>query len=323
MAILGTRFDDFDVERGVLGDAELVAGPGRSQEQVLEVATGADVILAGAAPRFDADTLHRLGCPAIVRLGVGVDSVDLEAAERLDMWVSYVPDYGTEAVAVHTVTLTLAALRRLTAADRHIRTGSWGFGDLRPLHLPSALTAGIVGFGRIGRRVASMLAGVGFERFFISDPFLTQADVSGALPGVSASLCSFEDLLAGSDVVSLHAPPPADGHLLGARELASMREGSVLVNTARGALVDTAALVEALPTGRPAMAALDVFEREPPEMLELEPASEHLILTPHMSWYTEETEHELRRQGATEARRILEGEVPLHPVVTRRETKVQ
>lgn len=317
MAILGTRFDDFDVERGVLGNVELVAGPGRDQGEVLEVATGADVVLAGAAPRFDRDTLERLGCPAIVRLGVGVDSVHLDTARRLGMWVSYVPDYGTEAVALHAVTLILAALRRLPMADRHMRGGSWGFADLRPLHLPSALTVGVVGYGRIGRRVASMLRGVGFEQFLISDPFLAERDLD------SGRLCSLADLLVEADVVTLHAPPPAGGYLLGETELASMKEGSVLVNTARGASIDTSALMAALQKDRPAVAALDVFEQEPPEVGTFTVAAERLILTPHMSWYTEETEHELRRQGAAEARRILDGDTPLHPVVTPTEAAVQ
>jgi lactate dehydrogenase-like 2-hydroxyacid dehydrogenase len=159
VAILGTRFRDFDLEREVLGDVELVSGPGHTGENVIEIAAGADVILAGAAPQFDAATLEKLGCRAIVRLGVGVDGVDLERARSLGMWVVNVPDYGTEAVALHTVTLILASLRRLTTADRQLREGAWGVGNLRPLHSPSSLTVGILGFGRIGRRVALMLTG--------------------------------------------------------------------------------------------------------------------------------------------------------------------
>ncbi|HEX2152511.1 MAG TPA: C-terminal binding protein [Acidimicrobiia bacterium] len=314
VAILGTRFDDFDLERGVLGDVEVVFGPGRDRSEVVGVASGADVILAGAAPRFDAETLQELNCPAIVRLGVGVDSVDLEAARQRGMWVSYVPDYGTEAVALHAVTLILAAIRRLPMADRHIRTGAWGFAHLRPLHLPASLAVGVVGYGRIGRRVADMLAGVGFERFLVCDPLVEEV--------ASGTLCSLKELLSRADVVTLHAPPKVGGHLLGSSELEAMRPRSVLVNTARGALIDTPALVDALEKGRPAIAALDVFENEPPDIGMLEPVADRLILTPHMSWYTEETELELRRQGAEEARRILNGEPPLHPIVSPTEASV-
>lgn len=311
MAILGTRFDDFDLEREVLGDVELSVGAGRDRDEILEVALGADVILAGAAPRFDAETLDRLGCGAIVRLGVGVDSIDLEAARRLGMWVSHVPDYGTEAVALHAVTLALAAVRRLPMADRHIRGGSWGFSTLMPLHLPAALTVGVIGYGRIGRRVVEMLQGVGFSTFLIHDPFIGPESL---LPG--HRLCSLDETLAEADLLTLHAPPPDDGHLIGAAELATMREGSIVVNSARGRLIDTVALVAALQRGRPAVAALDVFEQEPPDMSSLQAAGDRLILTPHMSWYTEETAIELRREGAAEARRILSGEQPANPVVT-------
>lgn len=309
-AIIGTRFADYAVETGVLGDVDVVSGSGMTPEEILEVATGADVILAGAAPRFDAATLERLGCRAIVRLGVGVDGVDLEAARALGMWVVNVPDYGTDAVALHAVTLILASLRRVTTADRHLRSGSWGVAGLRPLHLPEVLTLGILGFGRIGRRVAEMAAGVGFGDFLISDPAITKEDI-----GDNSRLVPPEDLIAGSDVVTLHAPPPADGYLLGANELATMKEGSILVNTARGALIDTTALVTALGENRPGFAALDVFEDEPADPSVFEPVADRVTLTPHMSWYTEESELALRRQAAAEARRILDGEAPLHPVV--------
>ena len=316
VAIIGTRFPDFDLEREMLGDVELTYGPGRNRAEILAAATGADVILAGAAPVFDAATLEMLGCRAIVRLGVGVDGVDLDTARSLGMWVANVPDYGTDAVALHTVTLVLACLRRLTQADRQMRDGSWGVASLRPLHLPASLTVGVVGFGRIGRRVALMLKGVGFERFLVADPVIEPGDLKGALGDLDAHLVELPDLLGSADVVTLHAPPEAHGYLLGRDELRLMREGSVLVNSARGSLVDTVALVTALAEGRPAMAALDVFEREPPDVAVFEGVSDRVILTPHMSWYTEESELALRRQGAAEARRILQSQPPLNPVVT-------
>jgi D-3-phosphoglycerate dehydrogenase / 2-oxoglutarate reductase len=232
------------------------------------------------------------------------------------MWVSNVPDYGTDAVALHTVTLVLASIRRLTLADRRLRDGSWGVADLRPLHQPASLAVGVVGLGRIGRKVALMLLGVGFERFLVTDPIIEPTDLRGAVGEADARLVDLPELLGGADVVTLHAPPPANGQLLGEEQLGRMRVGSILVNTARGALIDTVALVSALAEGRPAMAALDVFEREPPDLAVFEPVSDRVILTPHMAWYTEESELALRRQAAAEARRILDSQPPLHPVVT-------
>lgn len=306
VAMLGTRFPDFDIERQVLGDVEIVSGPARTRREVLEVAAGADVILAGAAPRFDGPTLDGLACRGIVRLGVGVDSIDLDEARRRHLWVAHVPGYGTEAVALHTLALALAALRRLPMAERRLRDGAWGLGDLRPLHLPSSLVFGVVGYGRIGRRVAELATGLGFASVLAADPQVTHSQ--------EAELVGLEELLRRADVVCLHAPAPDGGHLLGGEELGLMRPGSVLVNTARGALVDTSALVAALQGGSPAVAALDVYEVEPVDPAIFDHVSDSVILTPHMAWYTEETETELRRQGAAEARRIIDGLCPLHPV---------
>jgi D-3-phosphoglycerate dehydrogenase / 2-oxoglutarate reductase len=310
VAILGTRYPDFSVEEGVLGplDVQIVSGAGASADEIADVAGNADVIIAGSGPRFDAPTLARLRCRGIVRNGVGVDTIDLEAARAAGIWVARVADYGTEAVALHAVTLALAGVRRLVEADRRVRSGEWGFAELRPLHLPSALVAGVVGFGRIGRRAAELLLALGFD-VVAHDP-IAAID----LPGVSGA--DLVELLAAADVVTLHAPPPADGSfLLGEGELAAMRPGSVLVNTARGSLLDERALVAGLARGRPATAALDVYAREPVHASAFAEVAEHVILTPHMAWYTEESEHDLRTKGAQEARRLLLGERPREVVV--------
>lgn len=316
VAILGTRYPDFSVEEEILAPlgATIVAGAGATSDEIVELAGDAAVILAGSGPRFDAATIGRLSCLGIVRNGVGVETVDLDAARAAGMWVARVADYGTEAVAFHAVTLALAGLRRLLEADRRVRAGGWGFAELRPLHLPSALTAGVVGFGRIGRRAAELLAGLGFQ-VVASDPFTT-VDA----PGVRD--VSFADLLATADVVSLHAPAPEDGSfLVGAAELASMRPGSVLVNTSRGALIDQSALVAALAEGRPGTAALDVFAREPVDASVFADVSKHVVLTPHMAWYTEESERDLRVKAAHEARRLLAGERPRDVVVEPEEAR--
>ncbi len=308
VAIVGTRYPDFGVEREALGDlgAEIVSGAGRTKEEILDVAADADVILAGAAPRFDAATIAGLRCKGIVRYGVGVDSIDLAAAAAAGISVANTPDYGTEAVAVHTLALVLAGIRRLPMAERRLRRGDWGFAELRPLRLPRSMTAGVVGFGRIGRRVGQLLAAVGFGRVLVNDPILDDERRQ-------AEVVPLETLLATADVVTLHLPGAGGEALLGRAELDLMLPGSVLVNTARGSLIDLDALEGALAAGRPAVAALDVYPEEPPPTERF--TSEQLILTPHMAWYTEETELEMRRQAAAEARRLLQGFPPTNPVV--------
>jgi D-3-phosphoglycerate dehydrogenase / 2-oxoglutarate reductase len=307
VAILGTRFADYSIEERILGPhgVRLEGGDGGSKSIVAQAAE-AIVVLAGSHARFDADVIQQLSCRGIVRYGVGVESIDLDAASRAGMWVAYVPDYGTDAVALHAVTLILAALRRLTSADAIVREGGWGFSDLAPLHIPQSLTVGILGFGRIGRRVAELLAPFGFS-LLVHDAYIDPAAVR---PGVVS--VSLDDLLSSSDVLTLHAPgSPEERPILGRAELATLKEGAVLVNTARGSLVDEAALIDGLARGTPAMAALDVFAVEPPGDRFAEVA-DRVILTPHMAWYTEESEFDLRTKAAHEALRILRGEMPLH-----------
>lgn len=311
VAILGTRYADFSIEEEVLAPlgVTFVSGDGGSAEAIWDAADGAAVVLAGSRPRFDARVLERLGCRGIVRYGVGTDSIDLEAARRRGIAVARVSDYGTEAVAFHAVSMAMAQLRRLGEADRAIRSGSWGFGELRPLHEPSRLTAGIVGYGRIGRRAATYLRGFGM-RVCAHDAFVPVPASHDVEP------MGLEELLRASDVVLLHAPGNADGTpLLDAAALEQMRPGSVLVNTARGSLVELPALVEGLRQGRPGRAALDVYPAEPPDLSSFGDVADRVLLTPHMAWYTEESETDLRRKAAAEAARMLRGEPLADPVV--------
>jgi D-3-phosphoglycerate dehydrogenase len=311
VAVLGTRYADLAIEEKVLEglDVELVLGDGGSAEDILAVAADAEVVLAGSRPRFDARVIEGLRCRGIVRYGIGVDSVDLDAARARGIAVARVSDYGTEAVALHAVATALALFRRLPEADRGLRAGAWGVADLRPLHLPSASTAGVVGYGRIGRQAATYLRGLGFT-VCAHDEY---ADVS---PEDGVAAVPLEKLLETSDVVTLHAPGDPSGRpLLGAAELGRMKPGSVLVNTARGSLVDLPALVDGLAAGRPAYAALDVYPAEPVDPAVFEPVAERVLLTPHMAWYTEESEADMRRKAAEEAARLLRGEPLREPVV--------
>jgi D-3-phosphoglycerate dehydrogenase len=314
VAVLGTRYADLAVEEEVLGPlgVRLVSGDGGSAAEVLEVARPAAVVLAGSRPRFDAAVIEALaagGCRGIVRYGIGTDSIDVAAADRAGLAVARVSDYGTEAVAFHAVSMVAALLRRLREADAAVRRGEWGVAGLRPLHLPSRLTAGVVGFGRIGRRTADGLRGLGFH-VVAHDEFAPVPAGAGVRP------VSLEQLLSRSDVVTLHVPGSPDGTpLLDAARFAAMRQGSALVNTSRGSLVDVPALVAALPTGRPAVAALDVYPQEPPDVSVFDPVADRVLLTPHMAWYTEESELDMRRKAAEEAARLLRGEPLREPVV--------
>ena len=311
VAVLGTRYQDFSVELEVLGPlgVELVSGDGGTAADILTVAAAAEVVLAGSRPRFDEHVLAGLSCRGIVRYGIGTDTIDLHAARRQGVAVARVSDYGTEAVAFHTVSMVTSLLRRLREADRAVRAGLWGVAALRPLHLPSRLTAGVVGYGRIGRQTATYLRGLGLS-VCAHDAYV---DVPADDDVEAASL---DELLERSDVVTLHVPGRSDGPpLIDATRMSRMRPGSVLVNTARGSLVDVPALARGLADGRPAAAALDVYPTEPPDLTVLDAVADRVLLTPHMAWYTEESELDMRRKAAEEAARLLRGEPLRDPVV--------
>jgi D-3-phosphoglycerate dehydrogenase len=311
VAVLGTRYPDLSVEEGILGPlgVRVVSGDGGDPDAIVDVAAEADLLMLGSRPRITDEVLGRLRCRGIVRYGIGVDSVDLEAARRRGIWVSRVSTYGTEAVAVHALALAMAGFRRVVASDRWVREGNWGFEHLRPLHLPSASTAGVVGYGRIGRYTAGLLAGVGF-RVLVHDPYVTSVE-----PG-HEQVHDLGELMARSDVVSLHVPGSSDGSpLIDAELLARARPGSVLVNTARGSLIDADALVAALAMGAPGVAALDVFPKEPVEVDRFASVADRMIMTPHTSWYSEESEYDLRVKASEAAAALLQGQRPDEVVV--------
>lgn len=311
VAILGTRYQDFSIEEEVFTPrgVGIVAGPGGSPDEIVDVAGDAEVVLAGSGPAFNTDVLRRLSCRGIVRYGIGTDTIDLEAARQLGMAVARVSDYGTEAVAFHALAMATALLRHLPQADRLVRAGGWGVADLRPLDLPSTVTAGVIGYGRIGRQVAQYLQCLGMT--------VCAYDEYTAVPTDDGVLeVSLDELLERSDVVTLHAPGDPQGRpLLDASRLARMKLGSIVVNTARGSLIDVDALVAALPTGRPALAALDVFPDEPVDAAMFEDVADRVLLSPHMAWYTEQSEADMRRKAAAEAARLLDGEPLVDAVV--------
>jgi D-3-phosphoglycerate dehydrogenase / 2-oxoglutarate reductase len=233
-----------------------------------------------------------------------VDNIDQAAARERGIHVANVPDYGTEEVSSHTVALALGVARHLGLHDAEVRAGRWSTGVLQPMVRWRGRTLGLVGFGRIARMTLDKLRGFGFARVLVHDP---AADLP---PDVERA--DMDTLCAEADVISLHAPlNEQTRHLINAHRLALMRPTAILVNTARGGLVDTDALYEALKARRILGAGLDVFEHEPPgahPLLQLD----NVIVTNHMGWYSEESMRELQRKTAEEAVRVLRGEAPLH-----------
>ena len=279
---------------------------------LLELVGGAEAILALLHDRVDEELLEAAGpqLRCVANVAVGYDNVDVAAAERRGVVVTNTPGVLDDATADLTMALILAATRRVAEGDRLVRSGepwSWGMGFM----LGSSLQGkrlGIVGLGGIGARVAERARAFGMEIAYHS------RHPSPAEAALEAELLPLPDLLAGSDVLSLHCPlTPETHHLIGAEELAAMKPGAVLINAARGPIVDEAALAGALAAGRIAAAGLDVFEREP----EVEPGLlglDNVVLTPHLGSATVETRTAMAELAARNAISVLRGQGPLTPV---------
>lgn len=273
-------------ERGI--DLRIALSDG--VDELVEHARGADGILMQYAT-LTPEVLDRLeGVRAIGRYGVGVDTIDVDAATARGIAICNVPDYGSEAVSDHAIALTLAAARGIARLDRSVRAGSFEIEAVKPLHEISGRTFGVLGAGRIGRATARKARGLGF-RTIGYDPLLDDgAEVDGI------HIASLATVLAESDVLSLHLPlTDSTRHIVDAEALARIKPGALLVNTSRGGIVDTLALVAALRSGRLGGAALDVFEVEPLSPGDPLLALESVTLTPHSAWYTEESYRRLKR----------------------------
>lgn len=258
---------------------------------------------------LDAEMIAAMArCLAIVRYGVGYDTVDVATATQAGICVVNVPDYGTREVALHAVSLMLAVQRRLLQYDASLRRGQWMKGPhiVPPIRRLHGQTLGIVGLGRIGRAVAALAAPLGLT-IFTYDPYVTRRAASDA----GAMLMDYRTLLGQADVVTFHTPLTKEtDHLLGDAEIRLMKPGAIVINTSRGPVVDTVALARALEEGRLAGAALDVFEREPLSADHPLRTAPNTILTPHVAWYSEESMYDLRRGVAEEVARVARGEWP-------------
>jgi D-3-phosphoglycerate dehydrogenase len=230
--------------------------------------------------------------------------VDVAAATERLIPVSNTPAYCTEEVATHTVALLLALARKLPQSAPRTRAGHWDYSFTRPLHSLSGRRLGIVGLGRIGRAVVPKARALGLHPGAY-DPYLD--DDLFALLGVRRYY-ELGELLREADFLSLHAPLTAETHrMIDAEALAGMKPGALLINTARGPLVDETALAEALRQGRLAGAGIDVLESEPPSPDHPLLTLENALITPHVAWYSEESHEANMVQGMDELVRALQG----------------
>jgi glyoxylate reductase len=280
-----------------------------TRDRLLELARGVDAIVADPAIQVDDALLGAAGSglKVVANFGVGYDNIDLEACRRREVVVTNTPDVLTNSTAELALTLTLAAARRVTEAERDLRAGRWtGFDPEGNLGLElSGATFGVVGMGRIGRRYAELVAGLAGEIVYTS-----RTPKTGAERELGAVRVGLPDLLRRADVVSLHVPAtPETDRLVGRDELRSMKANAILVNTARGTLVDSEALAEALRDGEIGAAGLDVYEREPDVPAELLEAP-WCVLLPHIGSATTRSRRAMAELAADNVLAVLRGDEP-------------
>jgi len=313
-------YGDVDIERAIVEDAgpRLVAADCKTEDDVIEAAGDADAIIAQYAT-VGARAINAFArCKVIARYGTGVDivDVDVDAATRRGILVTNVPnDWCQNEVADHAMALLLAAVRKICGYDRATRAGVWRWQSGEPIHRIQGRTLGVLSFGAIAQAIAARAHAFGMQ-VIAHDPYMAPADVTahGATP------VSFAELIEHSDYLVIQAPLTKETHhRIGEEELRRMKPTLILINTARGPIVNDAALHRALKEGWIAGAGLDDIEEEPAKQRDWKPENplfslDNVIITPHAAYYSEEAIRTVRDFAAHEVVRVLTGKPPHSPV---------
>jgi D-3-phosphoglycerate dehydrogenase len=312
VAILEPGYAAYDTETSVLDGhgARIVAvGEGRDAVPSLEQLNPTAILVR----ERKIGQAELSACPdlrIVVRYGVGTDNIDLAAAADRRIYVANVPDYGAEhEVSDHALALYLALQRRIISRDAEVRAGHWGIGQSAMIPNREDAVLGLIGCGRIGLAAVGKFRAIGFARVLVHDPFMSDAAAREA----EVELTDIDTVCAHADVISLHAPlTPETRHILDARRLGLMKPTSIVINVARGGLVDEAALAAALSEGRIFGAGIDVFETEPVAPSNPLLTAPNTLLSDHNAWYSERSVAVLQRKAAEEIARVLSGQPPVN-----------
>ncbi len=283
--------------------AELILVQLRKEEEVIQTCKEADGLIIQYAPLTRRVIEALPHCKVISRYGVGVDSVDLQAATNFGIIVANVPDYCIDEVSNQTIAMLLSLVRKTAFFDRKVKESKWDFRLGMPIYRLQGKTLGLIGCGRIGLEVAKKISAFGVK-VIAFDPYLQKVN-----EGIE--LTDLDSLLRKSDFISIHCPlNESTKHLIGEREFKKMEKKPILLNTSRGAIIDEKALILALEKGWISGAGLDVLEKEPPDIQNPLLKMENVILSPHVGFYSEESIRELKRRTAENVSAVLTGNWP-------------
>lgn len=288
--------------------AELLEVPyGISEDQLADVSKEVDAVLV-SSPKLTSRVIEGMTrCKIIARCGIGYDNIDIQAAAKKGITVTYVPDYCVEEVSDHTIALMFDCWRKITYSHERVKSGHWdSYGELGEMRRIKGQTLGFLGFGRIAQAIARKLRTFGLK-MIASDPNI---DLT-VMAAYDVERVSFDQLIRESDVLSLHAPLLQDTrHIINRQAIEQMKRGVILINTSRGKLVDEASLEAALQSGQVGAAGLDVFETEPPEKNSKLLGMKQVVFTPHSAAYSEEALLEVKDRAIEEIARNFKGLQP-------------
>lgn len=308
IVVTDTDFEDNNIEIEMAKEAgvKLALFNDRSADAIIRNAADADGVVTSYGD-YSARVFEALPHLKVVsRTGIGYDNIDAQAATKNGTAVCIVPGYGTEVVSDHAITLALACLRRLNECDADMRSGVWDYTRRRPFGQVYGRVFGVVGMGEIGRAVARKAAGLGFRVICYS-----RSLVPGRRTPEGHSIVTLDEVLRQADVVSFHtALTPETHHLLNANNIRLLKPDAVVVNTSRGAVIDTIALAQALAENRLWGAGIDVFEEEPIDWNHPLMKAPHTVLSPHVAYYSEESGEELHRRSMQAALDVVLGRTP-------------
>lgn len=302
------NYPSVDIERNIVvkGGGEFIDGDRLSASDLARACEEAHGLLVRWIRVGPREIKQFKNCKILVRYGVGTDNVDADAATEAGIIVGHVPHYGMDEVSSHAIALLMSCIRRIVPAHRNLANGGWDTNPPEKIWRTSGRTLGLIGLGNIGQAVARKMSTWNMK-LLATDPYVDPAKAAA----LGVTLVSLENLLAQSDYVSLHVPHlPETRHLINPRTLQLIKPGAILINTARGPIVDARALLDALNSGRVASAGLDVYEEEPLPVSSPLRKHPNVVLTDHVAWYSEESQLELRVTAAEEVVRVCSGGLP-------------
>jgi D-3-phosphoglycerate dehydrogenase len=315
VVVTENRFKEYPIEEKVLQScgAVLEIRDCITKQEIMEATSEAHAVLVNLQ-KYDADIINNMkNCRIIARYGIGYDNVDLEAAKQKGIWVTNVPDYGAEvSVSEHAVALLLSCVRKIPYINTEIKEGSWDVQGFKPIHTIRGKTLGIIGFGKIGKEVVRKMSTFSLGKILIYDPYF-----SGDYKDFE--YCEFvqnlSELTEKSDFISIHTPlDETTRGMISKKQIDGMKEGVILINTARGGIIDENALIEGLSGGKIGGAALDTFESEPISSDSMLRRMPMVVLTNHIGFYSVETIRTLQENAVLNVCKVLQGEKPVNPV---------